>query len=77
MGIKSMALELATIAPGTHKYAELLVKGLKSNYPRGYAFLLKQEEQTDETLITLYQKENYKFMMWVEMILWYEEVNGK
>ena len=74
MGIKSLALELATIAPGTQKYAELLVSGLKSNYPRGFAFVLKEEGLDEKKLIISYQKENYKFMMWLEMMIWIERV---
>lgn len=73
MGIEKLAVGLPTISPGTRKYAALLVKGLKKNYPRGWRFVVKEEMLTDEGLVNLYMQEHYLFEMWIKMIMWVEK----
>ena len=63
---------LRQVSPVTQKYAELLVQGLKSNYPRGWAFVVKKEQLTHEKLVSLYLHERYKFRIWMKMMTWVE-----
>lgn len=70
---QKLRASLRQVLPGTREYAKLLLKGLAKRYPRGYAFIVEQEHLTEERLVHVYQDQNHLFMIWVKMMMWFEE----
>lgn len=70
---QKLSAALRKVLPGTREYAVLLLSGVKKRYPRGYGFIVDKEGLTEESLVNIYVDQNYLFMIWLKMMMWYEE----